>query len=77
MNLIFTLLITSAFAEEPTVKTVTYVDFEDINLNAELIKPALTLITGDRAPAKPDILILDIRQEVLDMESAKRNTEVK
>ena len=76
MTFIFTLLISAAFAEEPTSKPTTFIDFEEVNLNAELIKPALTLITGDRAPAKPDILIIDLRQKVLDMENA-RNQEAK
>ena len=65
MNLIFTLLITTSFAEEPTAKSTTFIDFEEVSLSAELPKPSLTIINGDRTPAKPDILIIDIRQEVL------------
>jgi len=76
MTFIFTLLISAAFAEEPTSKPITFIDFEEVELNVTMTKPALTLITGDRAPAKPDILIIDLRQEVLDMEIA-RNQETK
>jgi hypothetical protein len=56
-------------AAEP--QTVTHIDFESVELTAEMARPSLTLVTGDRQPAKPDILILDLRQFVLDIEREK------
>ena len=52
-------------------QTEPHIDFEEVELTAELVRPALTLVTGERQPAKPDILILDLRQFVLDVEREK------
>mgnify|MGYP001569302186 CR=1 FL=1 len=67
MSLILT-IIAIAVAEP---QTETHIDFEEVELTAGIARPALTLVTGDRQPAKPDILILDLRQFVLDVEREK------
>lgn len=78
-TLIFTALISLATAEpvqeataEPVQEApVVFIDFDEISLTGELVKPSLTLVVADRQPAQPDLLIPDLRQFVLDMERAK------
>ena len=54
-------------------ETITYIDFEEIDVNAELIKPSIIFIFPERQAAKPDLLIPDLRQLVLEKEAQKRN----
>jgi len=70
-TLIFTALISLATAEPTQEAPVTFIDFDEISLTGELVKPSLTLVVADRQPAQPDLLIPDLRQFVLDMERAK------
>lgn len=74
LPLIFT-LITDAHAGDTTetqTQEVTFIDFEELELTAERVKPSAILVTADRQPAKPDLLILDLRQFILDKEAAER-----
>lgn len=73
MTLLLT-LITFAQAEPQNTETqeVTYIDFSDVELTGELLKPSAILIPAERQPAKPDLLIPDVRQLFLDKEAAKR-----
>ena len=75
MTLLLTLI---AFAQaepqnkETQTQEVTYIDFSDVELTGELLKPSVVLIPAERQPAKPDLLIPDVRQLFLDKEAAKR-----
>lgn len=73
MTLLLT-LITFAQAEPQNTETqeVTYIDFSDVELTGELLKPSVVFIPAERQPAKPDLLIPDVRQLFLDKEAAKR-----
>jgi len=76
-TLIFTTLISLATAEPTQEAPVTFIDFDEVSLTGELVKPSLTLIKADRPPAQPDLLIPDLRQFVLDVERAKAADKVK
>ena len=75
MTLLLTLI---AFAQaepqntETQTQEVTYIDFSDVEITGELLKPSAILISAERQPAKPDLLIPDVRQLFLDKEAAKR-----
>lgn len=75
MTLLLTLI---AFAQaepqntETQTQEVTYIDFSDVELTGELLKPSVVFIPAERQPAKPDLLIPDVRQLFLDKEAAKR-----
>ena len=72
MTLILT-LISFAIAEEPTTQQdteqqITFIDFEEVELTGEMVKPNLVLV-GSRQPAKitsEDLLIIDVRQLFID-----------
>ncbi len=72
MTLILT-LISFAIAEEPTTQQdteqqITFIDFEEVELTGEMVKPNLVLVAG-RQPAKitsSDLLIVDVRQLFID-----------
>lgn len=65
------LIIATAFAQEQE-QQVTFIDFDEVELTGELVKPSFAFI---QEPARPeaDLLILDIRQFVLDKEAAENN----
>ena len=70
INLIISFtLITHSHGQTPMETTdidkIVYIDFEDVSVNGDLAGPRLTLVLG-RAPAKPDILIPDVRQLFID-----------
>jgi hypothetical protein len=64
-------IITTAFEQEQEHQA-TFIDFDEVELTGELVKPSLVFI---QEPARPeaDLLILDIRQFVLDKEAAENN----
>ena len=73
MTLLLT-LIAFAQAEPQNTKTetqtqeVTFIDFEEVELTGEMLKPNLVLVAG-RQPAKitsSDLLIIDVRQLFID-----------
>ena len=74
MTLLLT-LIAFAQAEPQNTETqeVTYIDFSDVEITAELVKPSVIFIPAERQPAKPDLLIPDVRQLFLDKEAAKHS----
>ena len=77
MTLLLT-LIAFAQAEPQNTETetqnqeVTFIDFSDVELTAELVKPSVVFVAPIRQPAKPDLLIPDVRQLFLDKEAAER-----
>ena len=74
LPLIFT-LITNAHAEdtnETETQETTFIDFEELELTAEMVKPSAILVPAERQPAKPDLLIPDVRQLFLDKQAAER-----
>tara|TARA_B100001093_G_C26761089_1_gene985738 strand:+ start:1082 stop:1324 length:243 start_codon:yes stop_codon:yes gene_type:complete len=58
---------------EAKTQEVTYIDFSDVELTAELTKPSVIFVAPIRQPAKPDLLIPDVRQLFLDKEAAKHS----
>ena len=80
MTLLLT-LITFAQAEPQNTETetqnqeVTFIDFSDVELTAELVKPSVIFVAPIRQPAKPDLLIPDVRQLFLDKEAAERSAK--
>ncbi len=74
MTLLLTLI---AFAQaepqntETQTQEVTHIDFSDVELTAELVKPSVIFVAPIRQPAKPDLLIPDVRQLFLDKEAQK------
>jgi len=72
-------LISHSLGQTPTetadTDKVVYIDFEEVSVDGALIGPRLTLITS-RPPAKPDILIPDVRQLFID-KHGKRASETK
>lgn len=60
------LIITTAFAQE---QQVTFIDFDEVELTGDLVKPSFVFIQEPTRP-EADLLILDIRQFVLDKEAA-------
>lgn len=77
INLIISFsLITHSLGQTPTELTdtdrIVYIDFEDVSVNGDLAGPRLTLVIG-RPPAKPDVLIPDVRQLFID-KNGKRVT---
>ena len=63
------LIIATAFAQE---QETTFIDFEEVELTAEMNKPRFILIVETPRP-EPDLLILDLRQFILDKEVADNN----
>ena len=61
-------IIATAFAQEQE-QQVTFIDFDDVELTGEQIKPGFVFIQEPKRP-EADLLILDIRQFVLDKEAA-------
>jgi hypothetical protein len=76
-TLIFTTLISLATAEPTQEAPVTFIDFDEVSLTGELVKPSLTLVKADRLPAEPDLLIPDLRQFFLDVERARAADKAK
>ncbi len=80
MTLLLT-LIAFAQAEPQNTETetqnqeVTFIDFSDVELTAELVKPSVVFVAPIRQPAKPDLLIPDVRQLFLDKEAAGRSAK--
>lgn len=80
MTLLLTLI---AFAQaepqstETQTQEVTYIDFSDVELTGEIHKPSVIFIPAERQPAKPDLLIPDMRQLFLDKEAAKHSRSSK
>ena len=73
-TLITFILISLSHAEDPNTEQakVTFIDFEEVDLTAEMVRPSAILVPADRQPATPDLLILDIRQLFLDKQAAER-----
>ncbi len=65
------LIIATAFAQEQE-QQVTFIDFDEVELAGELVKPSFAFIQEVERP-KADLLILDIRQLVLDKEAVENN----
>jgi len=63
------LIIATAFAQEQE-QQVTFIDFDEVELAGELVKPSFAFIQEVERP-EADLLILDIRQFVLDKEAAE------
>ena len=64
------LIIATAFAPE---QETTFIDFEEVELTDELTNPRFILIVETPRP-EPDLLILDLRQFILDKEAADNNS---
>ena len=73
-TLITFILISLSHAEDLNTEqtTVTFIDFEELELTAEMVKPSAILVPAERQPAKPDLLIPDMRQLFLDKQAAER-----
>ena len=73
-TLITFILISLSHAEDPNTEQakVTFIDFEEVDLTAEMVKPSAILVPAERQPAKPDLLIPDVRQLFLDKQAAQR-----
>ena len=74
LTIIFALTL-HANAEDSTdteTAEATFIDFEELELTAEMVKPSAILVPADRQPAKPDLLIPDVRQLFLDKQAAER-----
>ena len=71
--MLFNLLLATAFADEPTTENtsekIVFIDFEEVELEGELVKPSITFIQPSRQPAEPDLLIIDVRQLFIDRQS--------
>jgi len=65
------LIIATAFAQEQE-QQVTFIDFDEVELTGELVKPSFAFIQEVERP-EADLLILDIRQLVLDKEAVENN----
>ena len=67
-------LISFSHAEDPNTEQakVTFIDFDEVDLTAEMVKPSAILVPAERQPAKPDLLIPDVRQLFLDKQAAER-----
>jgi len=65
------LIIATAFAQEQE-QQVTFIDFDEVELTGELVKPSFAFIQEVERP-EADLLILDIRQFVLDKEAVENN----
>ena len=76
-TLIFTTLISLATAEPTQEAPTVFIDFDEVSLTGEMVKPSVTLVVADRPVAQPDLLIPDLRQFVLDVERAKAEAKVK
>lgn len=76
-TLIFTTLISLATAEPTQEEPTVFIDFDEVSLTGEMVKPSVTLVVADRPVAQPDLLIPDLRQFVLDVERAKAEAKVK
>jgi len=68
------ILISLSHAEDLNTEQtkVTFIDFEEVDLTAEMVKPSAILVPAERQPAKPDLLIPDVRQLFLDKQTAER-----
>ncbi len=73
-TLITFILISLSHAEDPNTaqEQITFIDFEELELTAEMVKPSAILVPSERQPAKPDLLIPDVRQLFLDKQAAER-----
>ena len=73
--LALSVLISQARAEDPNAEQTktTFIDFEEVDLTAEMVKPSAILVPAVRQPAKPDLLIPDVRQLFLDKQAAERS----
>ena len=65
-------IITTAFAQEQEPQ-VTHIDFDEVELTGELVKPSFVFIQEPTRP-EADLLILDIRQFVLDKEAVEHKS---
>jgi len=77
MTTLITLILAAtslSHAEDPNTEPAqaTFIDFEEVDLTAEMVKPAAILVPAERQPAKPDLLIPDVRQLFLDKQAAER-----
>lgn len=60
-------IITLVYAEtEPTI-----IDFDEIEITTDILKPSVVFISSERQLAKSDLLIPDLRQLVLEKEREK------
>ena len=66
------IIVAAAFAQE---QPVSFIDFDEVELTGELAKPSFAFIHEPPRP-EADLLILDIRQFVLDKEAAENNRTV-
>ena len=74
LTIIFALTL-HAHAEDSTdtqIAEATFIDFEELDITAEMVKPSAILVPAERQPAKPDLLIPDLRQFILDKEATER-----
>ena len=66
-------LISFSHADDPSTEQeqTTFIDFEEVSLTAEMVKPSAILVSAERQTPKPDLLIPDVRQLFLDKQAAE------
>ena len=76
ITLLFTFSLIGQSQADPVANDkITYIDFEDVDVEGRLAGPQLKLIIV-RPEAKPDLLVPDVRQLFID-KHGKRVTETK